>query len=101
MWTYYRLNIRSSAWTFVPYIGVLAGGIHEDSTTATFQFDSANRYTDVKTAKDSKYVNNWVGSTRGIYRMNTDTKAGRVEQEMNRLGLPFDKEYAKQISDRR
>lgn len=33
--------------------------------------------------------------------MNTDTKAGRVEQEMKSLGLPFDKKYADEISGRR
>ncbi len=100
-WTYYRVKVRGSGWTLVPFVGVLAAGVHEDSTTATFEFDPANRYTDVHTAKDSKYVNSWVGITRETYRMNTDTKAGRVEQEMKSLGLPFDKKYADEISGRR
>jgi hypothetical protein len=98
LWTYYKVEASLNAWSYVPYIGLLAGGTNMDTTKAYFFFDVDGRLIRVQTNKTSDSENEWVGLARAISRTNRDTQAVRVEQEMRKLGKPFDKKLAKSVA---
>lgn len=100
-WTYIKADMHINGWTYVPYVGVLAGGTSEEHMIATFQFDQKGLYSGVKTLRDSSYTNHWLGLTRDSYRRSKDPKAPRVAEEMTRIGKPFNKKHAKNLGERR
>jgi hypothetical protein len=100
-WTYVKADMHVNGWSYVPYVGVLAGGASEENMTAWFSFDAKGKYAAVKTVKDTSYTNHWVGLTRDVYRRSKDPKAPRVQAEMERIGKPFNKKYAKNFGERR
>jgi hypothetical protein len=99
MWTYFKVESSPNAWTYVPYIGMLAGGTNEDTTKAYFFFDGAGRYIRVQTNKSSESENEWAGMARlmsgGKAR---EARATRVADEMKKIGKPFDKKIAKSVA---
>lgn len=97
-WTYYNVHITPSGWTFVPYVGLLAGGSNRTIMESSFLFDSNSRLTSLHTSKDSEYHNMHAGLVRDIYHRNTDPKPARVKQEMSRIGKSFDIKLANALA---
>lgn len=100
-WIYVKADMHVNGWAYVPYVGLLAGGVSEENMTAIFQFDQKGLFNKVNTARDTSYTNSWVGITRDTYRRHKDPKAPRVAEEMARIGRPFDKKHAKNLGERR
>lgn len=98
-WTYYYTKMQMSGATFVPFIGLVAGGQNTDTTVTDFYFDSNNVYTKTSSQNFTKYVNQWVGLTKAVHELATDTKDERVAAEMDELGLPFDPKIAAGVKD--
>jgi hypothetical protein len=98
-WTYYYTKMEMSGATFVPFIGLVAGGSNTDTTVTDFYFDRDAVFTKISSQNFTKYVNQWVGITKGVHELVTDEKHERVEAEMKRLGLPFDPKIAQSVKD--
>jgi outer membrane protein assembly factor BamE (lipoprotein component of BamABCDE complex) len=97
LWTYYKVESSPNAWTYVPYVGMIAGGTNEDTTKAYFFFDSDQRLTRTQTNKKSDSENSWVGLARIMSQGNRNERAERVAAEMARIGKPFDKKIANRV----
>jgi len=101
LWTYYKVETSPNAWTYVPYIGILAGGTNTDTTKVYFFFDSGGKLIRTQSAKASDSINNWVGMAKETSHDRQEARratVARVEQEMQRMGKPFDKKRAKVIA---
>ena len=99
IWTYYYTKMQMSGATLIPFIGLVAGGSNSDTTISDFYFDSNNKYSKISSSNSAKYVNQWVGIAKGVKELATDTKHERVEEEMKKLDLPFDKKIANSVKD--
>lgn len=98
MWVYYKMHTRISGWTFVPIVGMLAGGDAREATRAYFTFDPEARLVRIQTKKQDDYENMWAGTARKISRLMEEDQAQRVEKEMSKIGRPFDKKTADSVS---
>lgn len=98
-WVYYKIDMRMSGWTLVPFVGMAAGGHNVDTTFAYFAFDSSNTLRKTETRSDSGYQNQWASIGRGLARISDKTQEQRVEEEMKANGFPFDPELAKKARD--
>ena len=94
LWTYFKVETSPTAWSYVPYIGIIAGGTNEDTTKAYFFFDSDDRLIRTQTNKKSDSENSWAVMARAISQGNRDDRAVRVSQEMTKIGKPFDQKLA-------
>lgn len=94
-WTYYRVTMTTNALTYVPFVGMLAGGSDTNTTIATFFFDTKELFDKTQTSQKSQYMNMWVGMATLIAK--SDNEIGRVAEEMKKLGLPFDEKLAKEM----
>ena len=97
LWTYFKVESSPNAWAYVPYIGLIAGGVNEDTTKAYFFFDSDDRLIRTQTNKKSDSENSWVAEARMISQGNRDDRAVRVSQEMAKIGKPFDQKLAHRV----
>jgi hypothetical protein len=97
MWTYFKVQTSPNAWSYVPYVGILAGGTNEEITKVFFFFDADQRLIRMQTDKKSDSENSWAGMSRAISQGNTDTRAEHVAAEMAKIGLPFDKKAAHKV----
>lgn len=89
-WDVVSMKLRTAGATYVPIVGLFAGGSRQDIRVSTFQFDKSDRYENVETKEHSVYENMWV--MLGKAGDSFDSEAfKRVETEMKRLGLPYDK----------
>jgi hypothetical protein len=100
-WTYFKADMHTNGWAYVPFVGIAAGGSNEENYMAVLDFDAKGIFRSIQTEKDTSYTNTWMALTRDIYRINHDPKAGRVKEEMTRLGQPFDARFAKNMGERR
>jgi hypothetical protein len=82
-------------------VGIAAGGLSEENYMAVVDFDARGIFRSIKTEKDTAYTNTWMALTRDVYLVKKDPKAGRVQEEMTRLGQPFDARFAKNMGERR
>ena len=98
VWVYYKIHTRPSAWSYVPFVGMVAGGDARESTFAYFAFDSTGVLQKVHSKTGTDYQNMWAGLGRAIYRASDKTQGQRVHEEMDRLGRPFDEKIAKSVS---
>jgi hypothetical protein len=98
VWVYYKLHTRPSAWTYVPFVGMAAGGSAREMTCAYFAFDAAGVLQKINSKTGTDYENQWAGIGRAVYRVNDKSQAQRVREEMDRLGRPFDEKLAKSVS---
>lgn len=89
-WIVVSVQTRTAGVTFVPFIGILAGGQRQNIRESTFSFDRLGRYTSVETKQQSVYENQWAMLGRAGASFNSPAFQ-RVEAEMNKLGLPYDK----------
>jgi hypothetical protein len=99
IWTYYYSKMTMSGATFVPFIGLVAGGSNTDTTISDFYFNVDGKYSKLSSSNSAKYVNQWVGIAKGVKELATDKKHVRVEKEMQKLELPFDKKTANSVKD--
>jgi outer membrane protein assembly factor BamE (lipoprotein component of BamABCDE complex) len=93
IWTYYSIRETMNATTYIPYLGLVTGGSDVDSTRADFFFDSAGVYLRSDREESSRYKNMWLGMGDAF------TPSGQVrmvQEEMERLGLPFDERAARE-----
>ena len=97
MWSYFKVETSPNAWTYVPYLGLLASGTNEESTKVYFTFDSNQRLTRIQTAKKSDSENSWAGIARIASQGNKDERAAHVAAEMTKIGKPFDKKLAHKV----
>jgi len=93
-WTYYQVSMTTNALTYIPFVGLLAGGSDANTTVATFFFDPLNIFDKAQTSQKAQYVNMWVGMS--TLAANNDEMT-RVRNEMEKLGLPFDEAFARQM----
>ncbi|MDA7862421.1 hypothetical protein N9A63_02290 [Akkermansiaceae bacterium] len=98
-WAYYNAQANINGATFVPFIGLVAGGTNNKIFSADFFFNSKNVLENYSTNEKGSYTNSWVGLARGTAAHLKNTQAQRVEQEMQGLGLTFDKAEAREARD--
>jgi hypothetical protein len=89
-WTYYKVSMTMNPLTFIPFVGLVAGGSDANTTIATFFFNTAQLFDKVQTSQKAQYVNMWVGMA--TIAANND-EVTRVSEEMKKLDLPFDKSW--------
>ena len=89
-WDAVSMKMRTAGATYIPYIGLFAGGSRQDIRVATFKFDARGRFKSVKTSEQSVYANQWEMLARAGGSVNSPSFE-RVEREMKKLGLAYDK----------
>lgn len=94
VWTYFSVRMKMNAATFIPLVGLVAGGLDADTTTASFFFDMEDLFAKVETSTKSKYVNQWVGMASAA---SENDEMDRVSAEMEKYELPFDQEIAREM----
>lgn len=96
-WVYLRIDSRTNALTFVPIIGLVAGGSDEriQRTVMTFTPDGVLR--NVRSETRDRYMNTWAGLAVGVNALATDEAESRVRAEMERIGVEFQRPNLKGI----
>ena len=80
-------NVRSDS-------RVVRRGSNANARIANFYFAADKRYQKVESLSKGQYINQWVGmATIGVENDEMD----RVDEEMTKLGLPFDQTLARQM----
>lgn len=97
LWTYFKVEMRPNGWSYVPYVGLLAGGTNEDSTKVYFFFDANARLVRTQTNKKEDSENSWAGIARMASQGKRDDRAKRVAEEMVKVGKPFDGNLAHKV----
>ena len=87
-WFYVQAATQIHGATFVPFIGMAAGGNTIEITLVTFVFDPTDSYQRVTTSRESRYQNMWVGLAEAL--QSTGETEARVRAEMTHLGRAFD-----------
>lgn len=90
-WRYYQVTSRMNPSTFIPFVGMVTGGNDLDITRADFYFDPAGVLLRSQREQRSKYVNQWLGMADA---MTTDGSVAKVEAEMDKYDLTFDRREA-------
>jgi len=93
-WDYFRVKISMNAATFIPIVGLVAGGSDADASIATFFFDELGKFQKVQTSSKKQYVNQWVGMATVAAK---NDEMDRVGEEMEKLELPFDQDLARKM----
>ncbi len=97
VWTSFKVESTPNGWSYVPYVGLLAGGTNSDTTKAYFFFDAQQRLIRRESNKKSDSENSWAGMARMASQGDRDDRAQRVSVEMAKLGKPFDKKLAHRV----
>ncbi len=95
VWVYYAVSMTTNAATYIPIVGLLAGGSNSDTQISKFYFDPNGILLKVETSSKTQYVNQWVGIGEGL--LSSNDYAERIENEMAKLELPFDQYKAIEI----
>lgn len=98
-WTYYNLQSTMSAATFLPFIGLIAGGMNNQVSQADFFFDSKDTLLRYSTSQRSKFTNSFVGVVQGTASHLSNTQAERVQKEMAKYNYTYDKKEARKARD--
>src|SRR5205814_7225993 len=61
LWTYYKVEASPTAVSYVPYLGILAGGTNKDIKKVYFFFGPDGKLIRMQTAASSDSTNSWVG----------------------------------------
>lgn len=77
---------------------MVAGGSARKTTFSYFVFDNSGLLQKIESKSDSDYENTWAGLGRGLSNLSDKSQAQRVEDEMGKLGKPFDVKLAKSVS---
>lgn len=94
VWVYYAGSMTTSGATYIPVVGLFAGGSNSNTQISKFYFDPNGILLKVETSSKTQYVNQWVGMGT-VFSSNDYTK--RIENEMAKLELPFDQFKALEI----
>jgi hypothetical protein len=94
MWTYYAVSASMNGATFVPIVGLFAGGTNNTVRIGYIYFDQENLYQKVETQTKEQYVNQWVGIATIA---DENDEKDRVLEEMTKYDLPFDQTIADQM----
>lgn len=94
VWVYYAVSMTVSGATYIPLIGIFAGGNNSNTQISKFYFDSNNTLLKVETSSKTQYVNQWVGMGT-VFSSNDYVQ--RIENEMAKLELPFDQYKAMEM----
>jgi len=94
VWVYYAVSMTTSGATYIPVVGLFAGGSNSNTQISKFFFDPNGILLKVETSSKTQYVNQWVGMGT-VFSSNDYTK--RIENEMAKLELPFDQFKALEI----
>lgn len=97
LWTYFKVETAPNGWSYVPYVGLLAGGVNKDTTTLYLFFDTQSRLLRMQDTKKSEYENDWAGMARMAAQGNRDDRAEHVSREMAKIGKPFDEKLAHRV----
>ena len=98
VWVYYKIYTRPSAWTYVPIVGMVAGGSARETTFSYFVFNDSGVLQKIESKSDSDYENTWAGLGRGLSNLSDKSQAQRVQDEMTKADKPFDAKLAKSVS---
>jgi hypothetical protein len=92
IWTYYKVERSISAWTLIPFVGIITGGDDFRVTTAKFSFEKGD-FRGLETKEHQTYENMWIGLVRPLALRSREAEIKKeVVEEMERLRLPFDEE---------
>tara|TARA_B110000003_G_scaffold268924_1_gene299177 strand:+ start:859 stop:1377 length:519 start_codon:yes stop_codon:yes gene_type:complete len=94
VWVYYAVSLTTSGATYIPVVGLFAGGSNSNTQISKFYFDSNNIVLKVETSSKTQYVNQWVGLGTAL---SANDYAQRIENEMAKLELPYDQFKALEI----
>jgi len=94
VWTYYSVTMTNNALTYIPFVGLLAGGSDTNASIASFFFDPLQIFQKVQTSSKAQYTNMWVGMATILA---DNSEVDRVSEEMEKLDLPFDQQLAMQM----
>lgn len=94
VWIYYSVSMTMNGASFVPIVGLIAGGSNAQARIANFYFNAENTFQKVETLTKQQYVNQWVGMASVTVK---NDEMVRVDDEMTKLGLPFDQSIARQM----
>ncbi len=92
IWRYASIQDTMNALTFIPFVGLVAGGSNVDITTAEFFFNSDGVYEKAERAETSRYRNMWLAMGD---MMTTNGQVESIRLEMESLGFPFDEQLAR------
>ena len=100
VWVYYRVHSRTSAWTFVPIVGLVAGGSAKTETSVGyFVFNEEDVLIRIAGSDESQsYTNMWSEVGTAVQRHRNHAPRLRVEAEMTRLSLPYDDRLARRMA---
>jgi hypothetical protein len=97
MWTYFKIESSPNGWSYVPYLGLIAGGTNEEITKVYFFFDSRDTLIRMLTNKKSDSEYGLAGIARIASQGNRDDRAAHVSAEMAKIGKPFDAKAAHNV----
>lgn len=98
-WTYYNLQSTMSAATFIPFVGLIAGGTNNQVSQADFFFDAKDVLLRYSTSQRAKFTNAFVGVVQGTASHLSNTQADRVKDEMAKYKYTYDKKEARKARD--
>jgi hypothetical protein len=88
-----------SAASFIPFVGLVAGGLNNQITTADFFFSKKDVLQRYSTSQRAKFVNSFVGVVQSVGSFTSSKQSNRVKTEMEKYGYPFDKKEALKAKD--
>jgi len=91
IWSYKRLNLTPSGWSYVPVWGLLFGGMNKEEKVAYFEFSQEGLLKNISSKDSSGYVNSWVGIAGGGVNDDKPENATSIKEEMEENSLPYDK----------
>ena len=94
VWVYYAVSMTANGATFIPIVGLFAGGSNSNTQISKFYFDPNGILLKVETSSKTQYINQWVGMSTAF---TSNDYAVRIENEMAKLELPFDQFKALEI----
>ena len=84
-WTFYNTQSTTSAASFIPFVGLVAGGLNNQITTADFFFNKKDVLQRYSTSQRTKFVNSFVGVAQGVGSLASNKQSNRVKAEMDKL----------------
>ena len=99
IWTYFYLKAKDKR--EANFLDVISGSntsnLIANTTITDFLFNSKGIYQKTSRSNSDKDINPWVGVVDVIRESSKNKAPERVEREMIKLGLPFDKKVARRM----
>ena len=97
-WYYYAADFSFTPATYVPFVGLLAGGVDALVVQRIVSFDK-NKVQNIETKYYKTTKNQWAGIAESSDALRKNQKSARVSEEMLKLHLPFDSTKAIELAD--